>query len=364
MSSTPSPILRKRKHVVSPLRASRGSDDFDDMPEYVRSVRKPRVGKLRGRYGINELAQIVGSRAYRDINRSGKFMPGQFQIWNDSENGGNGKYWGGYQDADGDGLAHEFVVRRGTATGPMIAVNGYTTKQSDWAGRKAFYEAYPKRADRKGKTVKSYMQEEYYVPTYDGMQIKEWGIQPGSGDDEFAGEEWNRYKKYTPKELTPYQAVNKYIVMPALEAHLAEINMTRNTPYITAQGIGEKQENISVNVNDGKNLEENTTEFNVIITQPATAEKFYKITVYDDMDILPEGSYVGLQENPNFIANPADCSTKSGVTTCKVSVSGLTSAATETPFIVLVEETDKDGLNPTGVKALGLVKLSAATPAQ
>ena len=227
MSSTPSPILRKGRAVASPLRESKGSDDFDDMPEYVRSVRKPRVGKLRGRYGINELAQIVGSRAYRDINRSGKFMPGQFQIWNDSENGGNGKYWGGYEDADGDGLAHEFVVRRGTATGPMIAVNGYTTKQSDWAGRKAFYEAYPKRKDRKGKTVKSYMQEEYYVPTYDGMKIKEWGIQPGSGDDEFAGEEWNRYKKYTPKELTPYQTVNKYIVMPALEAHLAEINMTK-----------------------------------------------------------------------------------------------------------------------------------------
>lgn len=142
------------------------------------------------------------------------------------------------------------------------------------------------------------------------------------------------------------------------------INMTRNTPYTTAQGVGEKQENISLNINGGKNLEENTTEFNVIITQPATAEKFYKITVYDDMDILPEGSYVGLQANTNFIANPADCSTKSGVTTCKVSVSGLTSAATETPFIVLVEETDKDGLNPTGVKALGLVKLSAATPAQ
>ena len=132
------------------------------MPEYVRSVCKPRVSKLRGRYGINELAQIVGSRAYRDINRSGKFMPGQFQIWNASETGGNNKFWGGYEDADGDGLAHEFVVRRGTASGPMTAVNGYTTKHSDWVGRKAFYEAYPKRADRKGKTVKSFMRDEYY----------------------------------------------------------------------------------------------------------------------------------------------------------------------------------------------------------
>lgn len=152
--------------------------------------------------------------------------------------------------------------------------------------------------------------------------------------------------------------------LPITDIGTVTVDMTRNTPYTTAQGIGEKQENISVNVNGGKNLEENTTEFNVIITQPATAEKFYKITVYDDMDILPEGSYVGLQANPNFIANPADCSTKSGVTTCKVSVSGLTSAATETPYIVVVEESDKDGLNPTGVKALGLVKLNAATSAQ
>ena len=236
--STPSPILRKRRVVTSPLRESIESDNFDDMPEYVRSVRKPRVGKLRGRYGINELAQLVGSKAYRDINRSGKFMPGQFEIWNASETGGNNKYWGGYEDADGDGLAHEFVVRRGTETGPMIAVNGYTTKRSDWAGRKAFYEAYPNRSERKGKTVKSFMRDEYYVPTYDGMQIKEWTIKPGSEDDEFAAAEWNRYKKYTPKELSPYQAVNKYIVMPALELHLGELKMSKKEYLSSYGGVG------------------------------------------------------------------------------------------------------------------------------
>ena len=149
---------------------------------------------------------------------------------------------------------------------------------------------------------------------------------------------------------------------------LAEINMTRNTPYTTAQGVGEKQENISLNINGGKNITDTTKEFNVVISQPAgAADRAYTIAFYDNMQIpsLPAGSYVGMSENiTNFTVNPADCSTKSGVTTCKVSVSGLTSAATETPYIVVVEETDKDGLNPTGVKALGLVKLSAATPAQ
>ena len=50
-------------------------------------------------------------------------MPGQFDLWNAKETGGNKQYWGGYQDVDGDGLAHEFVVRRGDETGQMIAVN-------------------------------------------------------------------------------------------------------------------------------------------------------------------------------------------------------------------------------------------------
>ena len=71
--SSPSPIQRKMQYS-SPLRSDRGSDDFDDMPEYVPIVRAARGP--RGRYGIKEIAQIVGSKNYRDIKRSGNFMPG------------------------------------------------------------------------------------------------------------------------------------------------------------------------------------------------------------------------------------------------------------------------------------------------
>lgn len=168
----------------------------------------------------------------------------------------------------------------------------------------------------------------------------------------------------TTDTTTENTKVNFALSIPSMMT--VDVDMTRNTPYTTAQGVGEKQENISLNINGGKNITDTTKEFNVVISQPTgAAERAYTIAVYDNMPLLPAGSYVGLSENKtNFTANPADCSTKSGVITCKVSVSGLTSAATETPFIVLVEETDKDGLNPTGVKALGLVKLSAATPAQ
>lgn len=117
----------------------------------------------------------------------------------------------------------------------MIAVNRYTTKQSDWAARKKFYTRYPKRADRKGKTLKSFMQDEYYGPHYNGLAIDRWGVQPGSENDNFRDPEWNRYRKYTPKNLCPYQAVNKYIVQPALDQYLAAKNMTK-TQYLAANG--------------------------------------------------------------------------------------------------------------------------------
>ena len=154
MSGSPSP--EKRRTQGSPLRKGFDKNDFSDMPEYVAPIRAYRSGKLRGRYGIEEIAQIVGSKRYRDIKRSGNFMPGQFDIWNEKEKGGNRKYWGGYQDVDGDGLEHEFVVRRGDKHGPMVAVNGYTTKQSDWGARRLFYEAYPTRKLRSEKTAKKY----------------------------------------------------------------------------------------------------------------------------------------------------------------------------------------------------------------
>ena len=193
MTRTPIPVRKPR--VTSPLRES--EDDFSDMPAYVPITHAPRVGKLRKRKGVEELAQIVGSKMFRDITRSSNFMPGQFYKWNDAKNGGNKKYWGGYEDIDGDGLPHEFVVHRGGSTGPIIAVNGYTTKRSDWPARRAFFEEKPTRKERKGMTAKSYMRDEYYGPQYNGMTIDGWRIQPGSENDEFRDPEWKRYTRNT-----------------------------------------------------------------------------------------------------------------------------------------------------------------------
>ena len=221
--SSYSPI-KKKSFSASEIDLS--DDDLGSVPEYHPIAIRPRVVRIHDRDGLKEIAQIVGSKRFRDIKRSGNFMPGQFQLWNEKENGGNRKYWGGYEDVDEDGYAHEFVVRRGDKHGPMVAINGYTTKQSDWGARKAFYEAYPARWQRKGKTAKNYMRDEYYVPEYDQYgNIDKWAIKPESEQD--ALKEWTMYNNYTPKKLSPYQAFQKYIVTPVLNNLLEENNVTK-----------------------------------------------------------------------------------------------------------------------------------------
>ena len=80
------------------------------------------------------------------------------------------------------------------------------------------------------------MRDEYYNPEYEGMQIKSWGVEPGSENDDFRNDkEWNRYIKYTPKEMSPYQAVNKYIFMPALKLYLDNMGVTQKD-YLAQNG--------------------------------------------------------------------------------------------------------------------------------
>ena len=229
--SSPSPI-KKKSFSASEM----GSIEDDSIPEYhpIEKMRKERVGQLRGRVGVEELAQIVGSRNYRDVKRSSNFMPGQFDIWN----GKNGnKYWGGYQDLDDDEI-NEFVVRRKDENGPMIAVNGYTTKRSDWGARELYYQNNPTRESRrKYGSLKKYMRS-FYDPTYDDTgKITKWGIEPGSDADPLHNKMYDRYIKYTPKDLSPYQAIQKYIFTPAFKAYLQESNITRKQ-FIEAFGFG------------------------------------------------------------------------------------------------------------------------------
>ena len=75
-------------------------------------------------------------------------------------------------------------------------------------------------------------------PTYDDTgKITKWGIEPGSDTDPLHNEVYNRYIKYTPKDLSPYQAIQKYIFTPAFDAFLQEAKMTRKQ-FIESFGFG------------------------------------------------------------------------------------------------------------------------------
>ena len=112
---------------------------------------------------IEALLNVVGSKNARDITRKNHFMSkAAFDEWNAKQP--EGKYWGDYRDVDDDGT-DEFVVRGKNEDGPLVAINGYTTKKSDWAVRRDYYEAYPKIGTRPtggiGAFAKALYGEEY-----------------------------------------------------------------------------------------------------------------------------------------------------------------------------------------------------------
>ena len=81
------------------------------------------------------------------------------------------------------------------------------------------------------------MRDKYYKPTYDDRgQITEWTIVPGNEPDGF--NKWNMYNNYTPKSMSPYQAINKYIVQPALEIYLTKQGIDKTTYLKNNGGVG------------------------------------------------------------------------------------------------------------------------------
>ena len=175
------------------------------------------------------LPYIVSSKNARDIVRSGNFMPGQFDIWNKNEKGGNGKYQGKYVDIDGDKIP-EFVVTR---DGKTVAVNGYTTRKSDFPFRAEFYKGVPNPKDRsdlakQGITMNKWLTQHYYNPVYspDGSEILEWkGENPTTARFK---EKYAKYKTHRPYALSSYQAFAQFLVKPAVKA--AFENIANNIP--------------------------------------------------------------------------------------------------------------------------------------
>ena len=202
-------------------------DEFEPIDEtgigYVSEIPeraiKPR--KIRGRRGMDGLFALVSSKNARDVARKGDWMaPAPFRMWNDKDikrNKGKQRYWGQFEDYDNDGLPIEFVVRRGKPDGPVVGVNGYTTKASDYPWRSEYYDAYPTKQARKETSFDEFLMNKY-GPVYkdDNMTVDSWRIDPETDRRTVMIKKHGGYTYPVPKERSPYQAFSSLLVYPVI----------------------------------------------------------------------------------------------------------------------------------------------------
>ena len=116
--------------------------------------------KFRKRGQLDAIWDIVGSKHNRSIYRDNDFMSeGALKILNGKRKANGQKvYTGKWELHDGDSIP-EFVVY--DAHGNIVAVNGYTTKKSDWDIRNKYFTQYPSRDARKKNKYGDFIQDYY-----------------------------------------------------------------------------------------------------------------------------------------------------------------------------------------------------------
>ena len=192
-------------------------------------IGRRRGGVIHNKYDdpqadIEALKEVVGSKRARDITRKNRFMSqAAFDKWNAQETGGNGKYWGGYEDIDDDGV-EEFIVRRGGKGGRLVALNGYTTKASDWVIRRPYYEKYPEIGSRPEGGIGRYAKDELYQ-----IETDEYGY-PTEESLERVNSARRQNPKYTHHvgTISPYNLFVKQIMSLGLEHELNELGITED----------------------------------------------------------------------------------------------------------------------------------------
>ena len=157
--------------------------------------------------GIEHLKRVVGSKLGRDVIRRDYLVSkNAFDEWA-KEKDKKQRYWGDYMDVDSDS-EDEFVVgynemddkgkvildEEGNPkrTDRYMSVNGWTTINTDYPTRKAYYDKYPTPASRKSKSFNKFMREHYITdddkddygfPNHNYIEKRRFACAACSGDD-------------------------------------------------------------------------------------------------------------------------------------------------------------------------------------
>ena len=195
-------------------------DFFKDKQLFPKKEKAEKYGKV----GMNELAKIVldMNQDIKQIKQAQSLAGAQSWI---ETHGYNGKYGAYEKDINGDSIPDVVVQRLDNEGKPIdgnyVIVNGYTTGESTYPYRHAYYDAFPTREERKqarkdGLTYRAYINEMYRPQYEDQMKII------GYGSD--LGKQFEKKLKtagYTkvikPHDRSPYQVFCSSVIKPIFD---------------------------------------------------------------------------------------------------------------------------------------------------
>ena len=197
-------------------------------------------GKPHDRIGMLDLAKIVLD-LQRDIKRvKNAISPQGAQELVNSHNAHSrpSAYWklnkrdqnkaatlDNLTDFNNDGVPDVVITN---ANDQPIFVNGYTTTSTNHPMELAYYNKYPTRAERKGKTLDAFTKELYNV-TYDldnedfhkRGDVKSYDPRA----DYLLGYDPNKFHLTQPKRMTSFNRFKKFIANPVLDKLLKQLNV-------------------------------------------------------------------------------------------------------------------------------------------
>ena len=236
--------LRRKSIATIEKLNSLSPQEYNALIEQIHQKRDKRVAvpntrtkKVKfGNVGMDDLIKVV-AQLKQDVKqiRDAQSVPSA-QAWIERNNYGN-VLEAVEEDLDGDNYP-EIVVKSKLTNKPVI-VNGYTTTPSLFPYRNLYYDKYPTAAARKGKSLRNYLQNEWFNPTYtDDGKVDKWNQEAQDFNTHLTDRGYTKllkpnnrtyYQLFTQKCITPFYTALKYL------NHKVPFKLTKLASYIWNQ---------------------------------------------------------------------------------------------------------------------------------
>ena len=236
--------LRRKSITTIEKLNSLSPQEYNELIEQIHQKRNKRVAvpntktkKVKfGNVGMDDLIKVV-AQLKQDVKqiRDAQSVPSA-QAWIERNNYGN-VLEAVEEDLDGDNYP-EIVVKSKLTNKPVI-VNGYTTTPSLFPYRNLYYDKYPTAAARKGKSLRNYLQNEWFNSTYkDDGKVDKWNQEAQDFNTHLTDRGYTKllkpnnrtyYQLFTQKCITPFYTALKYL------NHKVPFKLTKLASYIWNQ---------------------------------------------------------------------------------------------------------------------------------